>query len=66
MAKDSQVRVAITTKQVINKVAALVQLETGASVTADLAIRVALEKAFPELAKEMGINTKKELKDKES
>lgn len=64
MAKDSQVRVDGTTKEVLNKVAATVQLETGASITADLAIRIALEKAFPEFAKQAGINTAIEIQER--
>jgi hypothetical protein len=41
-----------------------VQLQTGVIITADLAIRIALEKAFPEFAKSVGINTEKEIQER--
>jgi hypothetical protein len=61
MAKDSQVRVSGTTKEIINRIAAKTQLETGVIITADLAIRIALEKAFPDFAKNVGMDTDKEI-----
>lgn len=64
MAKDTQVRVSATTKAMINKVAAMIQMQTGASMTADLAIRVAFEKAFPDIARTEGVNTDKEIKER--
>lgn len=64
MSKGAQVRVDGTTKEVINKIAAIVQLETGANITADLAIRIALEKAFPEFTKQAGINTAVEIQER--
>lgn len=60
----SQVRVSGTTKEVINKIAAQIQLDTGVSITADLAIRIALEKAFPEFSKQAAINTEKEIEER--
>lgn len=58
------VTVSATTKEVINKVAATVQLQTGVTITADLAIRIALEKAFPEFAKSVGMDTDKEIQER--
>lgn len=66
MAKDTQVRVSASTKAVINRVSALMQLETGASITADLAIRIAFERAFPNEAKKEGVDTDKEIQDRRS
>lgn len=61
MAKGTQVRVSESTKEAINKIAALIQFEKGSRVSVDIAIRKAIETSYPDIAKELGINTDKEL-----
>ena len=61
MAKGTLVRVSDNTKDAITSVAATIQLELGKKVSVDLAVRSAIEKAYPEIAKQWGINTEQEL-----
>lgn len=66
MSKGTQVRVTENTKEAITKIAAQIQLKSGVRITTDMAIRAAIEGAFPEIAEELGIDTKKEIKEKKS
>jgi hypothetical protein len=64
MAKGTLVRVSENTKETLTLLAAKIQTQRRRKISADMAIRVAIEIAFPELAKEMGIDTFKELMEK--
>lgn len=64
MAKGTQVRVSESTKETLTLLAAKIQQQRRRKISADMAIRVAVETAFPEIAKEMGIDTFKELAEK--
>lgn len=64
MAKGTLVRVSENTKETITLLAAKIQAQHRVRISADMAIRFAIEKAFPEVAREMGIDTSKELLDK--
>ena len=57
MPKDSQVRVSVTTKEGITKVAALLQLETGERISADKAIQDMMMKAYPKIAEQIGLTS---------
>lgn len=64
MAKGTLVRVSDNTKEAITSVAAAIQLELGKKVSVDLAIRAAIQKAYPEIAKQWGIDVEKEITTK--
>jgi hypothetical protein len=64
MSKDTQVRVSAVTREAISKIAATVQLEAGTNITADIAIKRAIEDAFPDIAKALGIDTDKEIRER--
>ena len=64
MTKGTQVRVSESTKEAVNKIAGLIQMDKGVRVSVDMALRSAIEKAYPEIAKQLGIDTEKELEAK--
>ena len=59
--KTTQIRVSDDTQKLIFMLAAELQMKTGKKISCDLALRSIIERAFPEIAKEMGIDIQAEL-----